>query len=181
MQRYRVSLAQLTWKDSTDLCFSNYGRRIKYIVKSQKQSWKLYFNSHWQCLEVTPSPHVDARHQRLISCVVWISPTVKYSGRSWHSSFLVAFLAYSLICLHCCALLSHWCSLDSAIVAGRADFWSAAGDDGGSATYVQLALADAEQLAAAGLVVVMVIMRMMMARMAVIVRMFVMVILIVIF
>lgn len=38
-------------------------------------------------------------------------------------------------------------------MAGRADFWSAAGDDGGSATHVQLALADAEQLAAAGLVV----------------------------
>ena len=78
-------------------------------------------------------------------------------------------------------------------MAGRADFWSAAGDDGGSATHVQLALADAEQLAAAGLVVLVVvimrmmmvvlvvIMRMMMARMAVIVRMFVMVILIVIF
>ena len=46
-------------------------------------------------------------------------------------------------------------------------------------TYVELALADAEQLATAGLVVVVVIMRMMMARMAVIVRMFVMVILIV--
>ena len=95
-------------------------------------------------------------------------------------SFLVAFLAYSLISLHCCALLSHRCSLDSAIVAGRADFWSAAGDDGGSATHVQLALADAEQLAAAGLVVLVVIMRMMMARMVVIVRVFVMVILIVI-
>ena len=64
-------------------------------------------------------------------------------------------------------------------MAGRADFWSAAGDDGGSATHVQLALADAEQLAAAGLVVlVVVIMRMMMARKA---GMFVMVILIVIF
>ena len=77
-------------------------------------------------------------------------------------------------------------------MAGRADFWSAAGDDGGSATHVQLALADAEQLAAAGLVVLVVIMRMfvmarmvvimrmMMARMVVILRMFVMVILIVI-
>ena len=107
-------------------------------------------------------------------------------------SFLVAFLAYSLINLHCCALLSCRCSLDSTIVVGRADFWSAAGDDGGSATHVQLALADAEQLAAAGLVVLVVIMRMMMARMVVImrmrmaritvviVRMFVMVILIVI-
>ena len=96
-------------------------------------------------------------------------------------SFLVAFLAYSLISLHCCAFLSHRCSLDSAIVAGRADFWSAAGDDGGSATHVQLALADAEQLAAAGLVVLVVIMRMfVMARMVVILRMFVMVILIVI-
>ena len=63
-------------------------------------------------------------------------------------------------------------------MAGRADFWSAAGDDGGSATHVQLALADAEQLAAAGLVVLVVIMRMMMARKA---GMFVMVILIVIF
>ena len=56
-------------------------------------------------------------------------------------------------------------------MAGRADFWSAAGDDGGSATHVQLALADAEQLAAAGLVVLVVIMRMMMARMVVIMRM----------
>ena len=53
-------------------------------------------------------------------------------------------------------------------MAGRADFWSAAGDDGGSAAHVQLALADAEQLAAAGLVVLVVIMRMMMARMVVI-------------
>ena len=60
-------------------------------------------------------------------------------------------------------------------MAGRADFWSAAGDDGGSAAHVQLALADAEQLAAAGLVVLVVIMRMMMARMVVIMRMIVMV------
>ena len=62
-------------------------------------------------------------------------------------------------------------------MAGRADFWSAAGDDGGSAAHVQLALADAEQLAAAGLVVLVVIMRMfVMARMVVIMRMFVIVI-----
>ena len=55
-------------------------------------------------------------------------------------------------------------------MAGRADFWSAAGDDGGSAAHVQLALADAEQLAAAGLVVIVVIMRVRIARMVVVVR-----------